>query len=217
MVCLPIILSHNLNFLNLDSALSLRQHKHVSHFRLTQRMLVRWSMTAARASQATQSLIFPLGFISCQLCVPQGVNHPTGSPDKEQMRISLPAEWRENRSPAVIWSEGTLVDFAPRFGSFPLFYPLIWPIRLGTRFLSGKKSRPSAFLFRSSCLTVHWCPLGKDGDGSLGHSLLANHGRDFGSPAVGAHPQEVARLVAPLCRIQNSSGQRRGKTRRKGN
>lgn len=72
--------------------------------------------------------------------------------------------------------------------------------------VKGMTSLFVALLFFSS-LTIHGCSFGKDGDGSLGHSLLANHRGDFGTPAVWTHPQEVTRLVAPFGCIQNSSDQ----------
>lgn len=62
-------------------------------------------------------------------------------------------------------------------------------------------------------LTVHRRSLGQDGDGSLGHPLLTDHGRDLGSPAVRAHPQEVARVVAPFGCVQDSSGEDEKKKR----
>lgn len=55
-----------------------------------------------------------------------------------------------------------------------------------------------------SCLTVHRRPLGEDGDGAVGHSLLLDHGRDLGAPAVRSHPQEVTREVVALRRVQDS-------------
>lgn len=73
----------------------------------------------------------------------------------------------------------------------------------------GMTSLFVALLFFS--LTINGCSFGKDGDGSLGHSLLANHGGDFGPPAVWTHPQEVTCLVAPFGCIQNSSDQEKKK------
>ncbi len=61
-----------------------------------------------------------------------------------------------------------------------------------------------AALCTVSCLTIHRCPLGEDGDGTLGHPLLLDHRRDLGSPAVRAHPQEVTSQVVAFRRIQDS-------------
>lgn len=63
-------------------------------------------------------------------------------------------------------------------------------------------------------LTVHRRSLGEDGDGSFGHPLLTDHGRDLGSPAVRAHPQEVTRVVAPFGGVQDSAGEDEKKKKR---
>lgn len=94
-------------------------------------------------SDTDPRLPFPLGFICCRLCVPQGVNHPTGSPDKEQMRISSPAEWRENPLRSEV-KEHKWIPL-PASGLSPIL-PLILSIRLGTRPLHVFRSRPLGFL-----------------------------------------------------------------------
>lgn len=82
---------------------------------------------------------------------------------------------------------------------------LLGPIRPPAS--SGFSETPSVFFTHTHThtLTVHRCSFGKDRDGSLGHSLLANHGRDFGTPAVRTHPEEVTRLVVPFSCVENSS------------
>lgn len=60
-------------------------------------------------------------------------------------------------------------------------------------------------------LTLHGRPFGEDRDGPLRHPLLANHGGDFGAPAVRTHPQEVTRLVVPLRRCENTPAGREKK------
>ncbi len=74
-------------------------------------------------------------------------------------------------------------------------------LQMSSELLSGLLQ---AFLRSTSCLTVHWRPLGEDGDGALGHLLLLDHRRDLRAPTVRAHPQEVACQVVVFCRIQDS-------------
>lgn len=48
-------------------------------------------------------------------------------------------------------------------------------------------------------LTFNGLSFGEDGDGTFGHFLLAEDWRDFGSPAVWTHPDEMACLIGHFC------------------
>lgn len=51
-------------------------------------------------------------------------------------------------------------------------------------------------------LTSNGLSFGQDGDGTFRHFLLVEDWRDFGAPAVGTHPDEMAGLIGYFCRLQ---------------
>jgi len=53
-------------------------------------------------------------------------------------------------------------------------------------------------------LTFNGHPLWQDGDGPFSHLLLVQDGGGLGSPAVGAHPQEVPGQVGEVGSFQHS-------------
>lgn len=70
--------------------------------------------------------------------------------------------------------------------------------------ISFKTSWKSGQVKVVSGLTIHRCPLRKDGDGAFGYPLLLDYRRDLGPPAVGSHPQEVTCQIVAFCCIQDS-------------
>lgn len=142
---------------------------------------------------------------SSHLHVPPGVNYLTLSSGGEQMRIS--SGLIAQTGSTLGWRGGGQAGSVLHSSVFSMhWFSLICSFRAGTQAngLTGVAAKAPLASGSHGILTLHGRPFGKDGDGPFGHPLLANHGGDFGAPAVRTHPQEVTRLVVPLCRSQNA-------------